>query len=134
MSYYDDKIWIFGGISTMGRTNFLSYYDTKERRWFTVNVDSTKPPPRSGHTMVLYQDKFWIYGGEGPFRGDYCTNKDPTNREIYGDVYSYDIKNNAYIYHVPVGTPPDNLLPTERRNHSSVSIYFIFILYNSIWK
>lgn len=126
LSYYNNKIYIFGGISTIGRTNNIFYYDLIEKKWNDIISIGSRPPPRSGHSLIKYNNKLWIYGGEGKFLGDHCTNLDPTKRQIYGDIYSFDLTNNCFDFHTGCGTPPENLLPIERRNHSAICIIIYF--------
>lgn len=130
--FINNFIYVFGGISvSSGRINDLYKYDTKNFCWTKLKNTEVAPTPRSGQSMVCWNNKLWIYGGistliligEGKFKGDYCTNIVSSARTSFGDVVCYDLKKGEFIRIPSKGMKPYYLIPVDRRNHISFGIY-----------
>ncbi|RDX43634.1 hypothetical protein OH76DRAFT_1544274 [Lentinus brumalis] len=60
----DRKIIVFGGGEGPAYYNDLYILDTATRKWsHPVFPADSVPPPRRAHTLVLYKNKLWIFGG-----------------------------------------------------------------------
>eukprot|EP01114_Cavostelium_apophysatum_P006546 TRINITY_DN17910_c0_g1_i1.p1 TRINITY_DN17910_c0_g1~~TRINITY_DN17910_c0_g1_i1.p1 ORF type:complete len:599 (-),score=74.52 TRINITY_DN17910_c0_g1_i1:34-1830(-) len=65
--YYDDRIWIFGGEhSGLGLQPDMSKdmwtFHTKSLEWKKVVFNGATPSARYACSMVVYDDKFWLFG------------------------------------------------------------------------
>ena len=62
---YDGKIYVFGGLSDpehkMGFHTTFDRYDPSSDTWDLLSA--TGPPPRAGHSAIVYNDKMYVYGG-----------------------------------------------------------------------
>lgn len=57
---YNNKIYVFGGISGKTILDSVEVYDIENDTWTT---SPTMPIPRHSHKSILYQDKVYIIGG-----------------------------------------------------------------------
>ena len=39
-------------------------FHLENNEWTSVMVEGNQPPPRAGHSAVVYNDKMWIFGGK----------------------------------------------------------------------
>ena len=81
MEYKDDYIWIFGGNNNFEFFNDIHRFNITNNTWEFVNYtqNPNNPVPRAGHTMILFDDIFLIYGG-----GD--------SSQFFDHLYFFDLK------------------------------------------
>ena len=60
---YNNKIYVFGGHGLSELTNELVVYDPDNDTVCEVIVTDTRPPPRCGHSAVVFQHYMVIFGG-----------------------------------------------------------------------
>lgn len=58
---YNDKIYVYGGITSMGCTNSLFVFNIFTNRWKEIN--NLQLPYRFSHTAIVYKNKMIIFGG-----------------------------------------------------------------------
>jgi N-acetylneuraminic acid mutarotase len=57
------------------------------------------PTSRSGHGLVVYQNRFFAMGGEGGIINQ------PGQQTVFGQMESYDPESNTWQSHAPMPTP-----------------------------
>lgn len=65
------KLYVFGGQFDDTYFNDLAVYDLSSFRrpdshWEFIKPDTFMPPPLTNHTMVSYDNKLWVFGGDTP--------------------------------------------------------------------
>ena len=56
---------IFGGFERGQRINTLASFNFASQEWTQIVPKGDEaPPPRAGHSAVVYGDKMWIFGGK----------------------------------------------------------------------
>ena len=56
---------IFGGFEHGQRINTLASFSFTTQEWVHIEPKGAEaPPPRAGHSAVIYGDKMWIFGGK----------------------------------------------------------------------
>jgi N-acetylneuraminic acid mutarotase len=62
---YQDSLYFFGGYSKQSGEYFkdLFRYDLNRKRWELVQTEGIPPESRTDHTIVLYGNSFYVYGG-----------------------------------------------------------------------
>ena len=77
---YKGIMYIFGGKNdNIGRYNTIISYDIENKFWKNIKNEGNIPSGRAGHSMNLFKDKFYIFGG---FDG----------KKDLNDLYSFDLK------------------------------------------
>eukprot|EP00941_MAST-03F_sp_MAST-3F-sp1_P001856 g1856.t1 len=117
----DHRLFLFGGIggSNGGRLNELWMIDlaAPEMGWTKSQVIHNVPPPRSGHTMTTMPNhELWVFGGEGEYDPK---GKAGTKRQIFGDLYAFNLIDREWRFiECQVGAP-SFLPPSARRGHTA---------------
>ena len=66
----EDFLYLYGGRGPYGCLNDLWKYNIEKQSWSLVelhnNVDS-KPPPLEGHSLLVYSNDLYLFGGETSF-------------------------------------------------------------------
>lgn len=62
MVHYKGGLWVFGGIDMNSTFNDFWRFDLEKRQWSEVTSKNT-PEPRRSHSMIVYEDCFWMFGG-----------------------------------------------------------------------
>jgi N-acetylneuraminic acid mutarotase len=62
---YNDFLYFFGGYSKQSAEYYedLFRYDMNRRRWEALPDNGEKPSKRTDHSMVLYGNSFFVFGG-----------------------------------------------------------------------
>jgi len=76
---YDDKIYVFGGITENNmKSNILYELDVEQNSWRIVNAQGRAPRPRSDHAACVLGCKMYIIGGSSqtvvPLNDVHCFN------------------------------------------------------------
>jgi len=64
---YDDCLYVHGGRSHRGIEQDLWKYDFLSKCWIKIDLVGDKPPPLKGHTMIVFEKKLYVFGGELSF-------------------------------------------------------------------
>lgn len=103
------SLWMFGGYSlSHGALNDLRLFDTKNKTWVQVTVDSTKdismPRERYFHAaeIVHSRSEIYVYGG---ISSKNELNSGPINN-ILGDFWKFTIKNQRWNHIKSSCNPP----------------------------
>jgi hypothetical protein len=54
---------VFGGFANGERTNEVYILNLLTMKWTHVDISTTKPGIRSGHSGAIYNDGLYIFGG-----------------------------------------------------------------------
>ena len=119
---HNNKYYMFGGrgAGPTGRCNALAALDLDTLLWEEVKSKSGSAPlPRSKHTLTRYRDKLYVYGGEAAFAGEFCTGNSRSSREIFNQMYVFNIKSYSWKALSTSGVPPEKAVPCARRGHTA---------------
>ncbi|KAJ5071799.1 hypothetical protein M0811_09959 [Anaeramoeba ignava] len=106
-SYWDGKIWIFGGWGQGAtRYNDLYSYDIEENQFEKIKTSGKKPRELWSLSSVVIDNKLIIFGGED------------AQRIRFRDIYSFDFQSKVWTQIKPEGSD----LPSPR---SSYGITFL---------
>eukprot|EP00760_Papus_ankaliazontas_P003203 PhM_4_TR11494/c0_g1_i1/m.39575 len=110
---FRDKVYIFGGVTTNGRTNRVNVFDLDALKWLAPQSYNTQlsleesartdvPTARSGHTSVQHGASMVVFGGR-------------MSKTLYcNDVYRYNFDSKLWSRVYCGGT-----IPAPRAGHSS---------------
>ncbi|CAI4036722.1 hypothetical protein SMKI_16G0360 [Saccharomyces mikatae IFO 1815] len=92
------ELYLFGGQIDETYFNDLAVFDLSSFRrpnshWEFLEPISALPPPLTNHTMVTFDNKLWVFGGETP-------------KTISNDTYCYDPIQNAWSKVETTGEKP----------------------------
>eukprot|EP00741_Cyanophora_paradoxa_P011450 tig00020556_g11061.t1 len=91
------KLYVFGGANRDGRTfNALYELDTDSWTWRELKAVGTRPPPRTGHTLVAHGASLLLFGGQ-----------DPLQTQVYNDMHIFDLEKLAWRRVSAQGAIPD---------------------------
>jgi len=85
MGIFENDIYIHGGESKGGEylTDFWKY-SIKDSTWSMIELKGNAPKPRSGHSIITYNSKFYLFGGK-------TGNIHETN-----ELWAYDINKSQF--------------------------------------
>lgn len=114
---FDSKLFLYGGQLDDAIHNDLVMFNLSSFRrpdchweWITP-ADPVRPPPLTNHTMDVYDNKLWLFGGS-------------TGHKLVNDLWVYDPASNKWDNPKTFGTPPP---PVEE--HASVIHKDCLIIY-----
>ncbi|QLG73023.1 hypothetical protein HG535_0E01070 [Zygotorulaspora mrakii] len=95
------KLYLFGGQFDDAYFNDLAVYDLSSFRrpdshWDFLKPRTFVPPPLTNHTMVSYENKLWVFGGD-------------TLQGLIDQVFMYDTATNDWSLVETTGTKPPPL-------------------------
>lgn len=62
---YGNKVYIYGGQDFDGKYfNDMWAFDTDSMQWEQIEIKGEVPKGRKGHSVILYEDSFFIFGGK----------------------------------------------------------------------
>lgn len=96
------KVILFGGLSSIQKSNMIWSMDVDTLEWSKIIPNNTSYS-RFGHTTICYQDRLYIFGGR---------SKMP-NGSVMASIDLFSFQDNNWIF--PVMAPKTT--PTLRRNH-----------------
>jgi hypothetical protein len=72
---FDNRMWLFGGVGIAQETPRITYTSLNDV-WVSENGKTwsqitSKAPARSGHTMIVFNNKLWLIGGYASSWGEY---------------------------------------------------------------
>jgi len=104
---FEDRLYVFGGFGGNYRNDLLSIPLplAPESRFTEVAVSGDIPTPRSAHSMVVYNDHMYIFGG---WRGLHSTHSN-------SDLYKFNFREKIWTL-----IPPKGNVPFRRRVHNCV--------------
>ncbi|XP_062505107.1 attractin-like isoform X2 [Corticium candelabrum] len=115
---YDDSMFIFGGYAfeTERFENFIRY-DFKFSNWSTVEHNSTVPEPvqRYGHSVVVYKDAMYMYGGS--------INNRPTN-----EFWSFNFTSSQWSFILPVAVENGTLEKLNVSHHTATVVEDVMVV------
>ncbi|CCK72424.1 Kel2p KNAG_0K00560 [Huiozyma naganishii CBS 8797] len=107
------KLYLFGGQFDDTYFNNLAVFDLSQFRrpdshWEFLKPKSFMPPPLTNHTMVSYQNKLWIFGGD-------------TLQGLINKIFMYDPEVNDWtvVETFPANNDQENF-PPPMQEHASV--------------
>lgn len=92
--YGDNYVFIFGGVTSDGRTNDVFKFNMLTNTIEEINTTGDIPPKRSLMTSAIYNDKLYIVGGRSIPRDAEITDEHIQNNNC--SIYSLCLKN--YIW------------------------------------
>ena len=99
----DGKLYMLGGYGLATDNALVWYYDFAASRWGSVTpYGSKRLPSRQHQSLALHGDTIYAFGGR-------------SGADIFNDVCSYDISDNAWSTYSPEGSKP-----SSRWGHSAV--------------
>lgn len=114
---FDSKVYLYGGqlddtiYSDLAVFN-LSSFRRPDVAWEWVTpADSVRAPPLTNHTMDVYDNKLWLFGGSN-------------GKSLNNDLWSYDPQTNKWNKHKTFGA-----IPTPCEEHASVIYKDTLIVY-----
>jgi hypothetical protein len=96
---YDSKLYLYGGqLDDMIYNDLIIFNLSSFRRpdvqWeWVIPADSIRPPPLTNHTMDVYDNKLWLFGGS-------------TGSKLLNELWVYDPLKNKWDKPKAFGTPP----------------------------
>lgn len=114
-TFYDGKLYVFGGNVHGFKTNNMYILDIATRKWH-VKEFTKGPPPRASHSATIKDGELYIFGG-----------KDEENEKL-GDLWVYSIKDDTWkeiVY-------PRSEGPISRSGHSTGVFKNFIIIYAGI--
>eukprot|EP00061_Rhincodon_typus_P010725 g35239.t1 len=61
----DDVMWVIGGyVFNYSEYQMVAAYDLRDLKWFPLNKSANVVVGRYGHSVTLYKDKIYMYGGK----------------------------------------------------------------------
>ncbi|SCU99407.1 LADA_0H19570g1_1 [Lachancea dasiensis] len=95
------KLYVFGGQFDDTYFNDLSVFDLSSFRrpdshWQFIKPNTFTPPPLTNHTMISYDFKLWVFGGDTP-------------QGLVNDLFMYDPQLNDWKVIETTGTSPPPL-------------------------
>jgi N-acetylneuraminic acid mutarotase len=113
---YGDSLYVFGGFDGIKRFDEVWAFDINTRVWRVETEEQmNKPTPRFGHTGVVYEDAFWVFGGWD-------------GRDTLDCMWRYDLKARTWDMVEPQKasngrrqTNANALCPRHRYRHSAVT-------------
>ena len=138
MSKLDNKIYIYGGVSSK-IYNELWVFNIDKNKWTQIAIsEKDDPTARKGHTSVIIKDMMFIYGGEIPKERPYedlITYNITTNKFYYPKI-PLKRKINQRIGHICVGTNQTFLIQggMDSRTHDIENSAFFYNIYGNYWQ
>ena len=111
----DSFMVVFGGFANGERTNEVYILNLLTMKWTHVDISTTKPGIRSGHSGAIYNDGLYIFGGisdEG---------------EKLNDFWRFDLSSHSWQEVLAEGERP-----TGRSGHSSVVYKDVLIIFGGM--
>ncbi|XP_039274477.2 uncharacterized protein LOC120348429 [Styela clava] len=102
----DNQIFMYGGRGVKGTTNQFWVYSFDDSKWEELFPVGDSPPPLEGHTMVVYDENIYIFGGETSFA---TADESP--------LWCYNITQMKWT---KIGTEGKVMAPCGRRHHTAV--------------
>ncbi len=65
MTMHENDLYIYGGESKNGEyLDDMWKFNVKDGKWTQVELKGENPKPRSGHSLIAYNNKFYLFGGK----------------------------------------------------------------------
>jgi len=95
---YENSLYVFGGFGGYYRNDLLSVRLplTSESKFTEMSVTGDIPTPRSAHSMVVYNDHIYIFGG---WRGIHSIQSN-------AELFKFNLKTKVWTSIPPKGTEP----------------------------
>ncbi|KAK3248533.1 hypothetical protein CYMTET_42004 [Cymbomonas tetramitiformis] len=82
---FEDKLYMLGGYGSMTADSLVWYYDFPKAKFGSMKPwGSANLPARQGHSMSLYEDTIYVFGGRSE------------TKLVYSDLWAYSITDNAW--------------------------------------
>ncbi|EFA81016.1 Ras guanine nucleotide exchange factor [Heterostelium album PN500] len=96
-SYYDDTMFIYGGLTSDSTpTNDFYSFNFSTKSWSSLN---SGPTPRSYHTSVIYNNSMYVFGGDG---GNSGLKNDFTYTQLWSELFTEGQRPSARFGHSAV--------------------------------
>ena len=83
---YGSKVYIYGGQGKEGKYfNDMWTFDINDMKWSQIEIKGEVPKARKGHSVVVYEDSFFIFGGK------------TGNFNEINQFWKYDIAHNHFL-------------------------------------
>lgn len=112
---FGNKIFMYGGRGSKGTLNHFWIFDCDNFQWVEIPPQKDSPPRLEGHTMVVYQGRIYVFGGETSFAS---ADESP--------LWSYNIEERVWSKICFHGTVME---PGGRRQHTAVLYMDIMCVY-----
>ncbi|UYV73510.1 ATRN [Cordylochernes scorpioides] len=80
-----DSMWVVGGLDFFHQQLPVVRFDFTTKQWKDMFMHGTQPLGRSGHSLVHYQDKLYMYGGQLSINGS-----------VVAELWSFDLDRNTW--------------------------------------
>lgn len=80
--FFQDKYWISGGMDYQSNTFLNEIWSSSDGKNWTRTVKNAEWSPRKGHTLVVFKNMLWLFGGE------VSVDKDRAPDEYVNDIWS----------------------------------------------
>jgi N-acetylneuraminic acid mutarotase len=120
LTYFNDKLYLIGGISRSINKD-VNVFQIQKKTWNRVDCLGDVSEPRFGHSAVRYDGKIIVYGGGTHFDTVHKL------RECLSGVFLFHLNDNRWEYLKTKGT----YLPS-RKYHSSVIIASQMFIYGGM--
>lgn len=111
MVSYEDKLYIFAGLTEHGLVNDLFAIDTQDFKCYRVNAKGALPPARAFHSSIVLDIGFMVmFGGmEYVLEGKY------EKKRALSDFYMLNLRDMRWSLQT---LPPGGTIPTRRYGHT----------------
>lgn len=80
--FFKNKFWVSGGMDYSSNTFLNEIWSSENGRSWTKIVSNAEWSPRKGHTVVVFKDRLWLFGGET------SVDKNKAPDEFANDIWS----------------------------------------------
>lgn len=80
--FFNNTFWISGGMDYQTNTFLNEIWSSADGETWTRTVEHAEWSPRKGHTVVVFNNRLWMFGGE------VSVNKDKTPDKLVNDIWS----------------------------------------------
>eukprot|EP01091_Cochliopodium_minus_P011563 TRINITY_DN3311_c0_g2_i2.p1 TRINITY_DN3311_c0_g2~~TRINITY_DN3311_c0_g2_i2.p1 ORF type:complete len:925 (-),score=275.28 TRINITY_DN3311_c0_g2_i2:403-3177(-) len=109
-------MYVIGGKKNKSFNKKLLKFDIDSQIWSEEDkYKGTPPSPRVGHSAIAYENKIYIFGGEGPFK------------EQFNEIFCYDITTLTWSKIQSLGS-----LPTPRSYHTATLFNDQMIIFGGV--
>uniref|UniRef100_UPI00398E86D8 attractin isoform X4 n=1 Tax=Pristiophorus japonicus TaxID=55135 RepID=UPI00398E86D8 len=87
----DNVMWVIGGyVFNYSEYQMVAAYDLKDLKWFPLKKSADQVVGRYGHSVALYKDKIYMYGGKIDLTGN-----------VTNQLWVFHIQNQSWVQLTP---------------------------------
>ena len=80
--FFKNKFWVSGGMEYATNTFLNEIWSSADGKTWTRSVTNAEWSPRKGHTVVVFDNRLWLFGGETG------VDKDRSPNQFVNDIWS----------------------------------------------